>query len=574
MITYLANKEDISVVITGEAGQGIDTATEIMMKIFKIAGYNVFSCKEYMSRVRGGVNSSEIRISSNKIAAYVDKIDILMVLTQNGISHLKGRITENTFIIYDAAFTNLDLAYFKHFSVPFASLSLSLGGKIYSNIISAGIFFGILRIENAVIEEYIEKLLSHKQKDVIQKNLEAVKIGYKIGINLLKENEFCIKQDESIKEKILISGNDAVALGCVAGGCDFIASYPMSPSTGVLTYLSENSNDFNIIAEQAEDEIAAINMALGAWYAGARAIVSTSGGGFALMTEAVSLAGMIESPIVIHLAQRPGPATGLPTRTEQGDLNLALYAGHGDFPRIIFAPGTPEEAFLLSQNAFNLADKYQVPVFILTDQHLIDSYFISKHFDVDSTEITEYITKTDKDYKRYKLVSDGISPRGIPSFGDGLIKIDSDEHDEDGHLTENLNLRISMVDKRLKKAELIKQDVYLPELTGSEDYKVLLIGWGATCNVIKEAINSINNPNIAFLYFKQVYPISENVLSYLKKADTVVCIENNATGQFSELICKETGYIIDNKILKYNGLPFSVEEIIEKVNNLIRENIL
>ena len=343
----------------------------------------------------------------------------------------------------------------------------------------------------------------------------------------------------------------------------------MSPSTWVLTFLSQHSNDFNIIAEQAEDEISAINMALGAWYAGGRAMVTTSGGGFALMIEGVSLAGMIESPVVIHLAQRPGPATGLPTRTEQADLEHALYSGHGEFPRIIFAPGTIQDGFYLTQKAFNLADKYQIPVFILTDQYFVDSYYNQSPIDLSDIKNENYIVKTKKDYKRYELTENGISSRGIPGFGEGLVCVDSDEHDEEGHITENLELRTKMVDKRIKKLDEIKNEVISPELIGNKDYRMLIIGWGSTYHVINEALEKIGRNDISFLHFKQVYPLHHDTFSYLKKAENTIIVENNATSQFGKLIKLHTGFEIHQSILQYNGLPFSVEELGKQIKSFL-----
>lgn len=567
----MLKNNDISIVITGEAGQGVETASDIIVKVFKTAGYNVFSCKEYMSRVRGGVNSSTIRVSSSEISSYVDKIDFLIMLSPNLTTHLEKRITEETYILYDEPYNNPSLEKYKTFALPITSEASKAGGKIFSNVIATGIILGIFNIEMNLIEEYIRKMFLDKPEDIIMKNIEAVKTGYEIGRNFINNNclSVNVQKDEAVAAKILANGNDAVFLGCIAGGCDFIASYPMSPSTAVFTSLAKNSDQFNIIVEQAEDEIAALNMGLGAWYAGSRAIVSTSGGGFALMVEGVSLAGMLESPVVIHLAQRPGPATGLPTRTEQGDLELALYSGHGEFPRIILTPGTNEDAFYLAQNAFNLADKFQVPVFLLTDQYILESFSLSGSFDLNKIESQDFIVKTEQDYQRYKLTDEGLSPRGIPGLGEGTVKLDSDEHDEDSHITEDLDLRIKMVDKRIKKFDLIKKEIYEPELFGNGNYKTLLVGWGSTCNSIKESVNIIDNPDIGFLYFKQVYPLPESTLVYLEKATNTVCIENNATGQFAKLIRQETGFNIHHRILKYNGLPFSVEELVDKIKNLI-----
>jgi 2-oxoglutarate ferredoxin oxidoreductase subunit alpha len=337
----------------------------------------------------------------------------------------------------------------------------------------------------------------------------------------------------------------------------------------VLAFLAKHGSDFGIIAEQAEDEIAAINMALGAWYAGARAMVTTSGGGFALMTEGLSLAGMLETPVVIHLAQRPGPATGLPTRTEQGDLELALYAGHGEFPRIIFAPGTLQQAFHLTQKAFNLADKYQVPVFVLTDEYLIDSYYNVPSFDLSGVKIEKFVTKTAAGYRRYELAEDGISPRGIPGFGEGLVAVDSDEHDEAGHITEDLELRVEMVDKRLKKLAPIRAEALSPEVVGNQDYKNLLICWGSTYHICKEALTELGRRDTALLHCKQVYPLPPDLVGHLKKARRTILIEGNATGQFGKLIRLHTGVRIDRQILKYSGLSLTVEEIVHQLDALL-----
>jgi 2-oxoglutarate ferredoxin oxidoreductase subunit alpha len=426
-------------------------------------------------------------------------------------------------------------------------------------------------IELQTVGEYVKIFFSSKADYVVQKNLDAVKEGFNLGVGLADSSEikFNIKDYADIKDQILVNGAEAVALGAIAGGCNFISSYPMSPSTGVLVFLAKQAKDFGIIAEQAEDEIAAINMAIGAWYAGARAMVTTSGGGFALMAEGLSLAGILESPIVIHLAQRPGPATGLPTRTEQADLELALYAGHGEFPRILLAPGNIQDAFCLTRKAFDLAEKYQIPVFILTDQYFVDSYYNTACPDLSDINIEKHIIKTDADYKRYKLTENGISPRGIPGYGKGLVAVDSDEHDEAGHITEDLGLRVEMVNKRLKKFELLKDESIPPELVGSEDYKNLIVCWGSTYNVVKEAVINLGRDDTAFLHFKQVYPLPGQTSDYLKKAKRIIIVENNATSQFAKLIKLHTGIEIKDRILKYDGLSFYIEELADKLNDLL-----
>lgn len=539
---------EISIVIAGAAGQGIDTVTQVIAETVKQSEYNIFYTKEYMSRIKGGCNSSSIRISGNKVEAYKEIADFVFVISKEDLNHIKNRISENTIVISEY---NVEAPLEK-----------------FKNTIISGFIIGILNIDLELLQENLKKAFSGKDNDIVEKNLQAAAKGFEAGKNLINEKNILIdiQKDAAITNEILINGNDAAALGCVAGGVDFISSYPMSPSTGILTFMAKHSKEFNILVEQAEDEIAAINIGLGAWYAGGRAMTGTSGGGFALMCEGVSLAGMIESPMVIYIGQRPGPATGLPTRTEQADLNLALYSGHGEFPRIILSPGNLEDCFYLAQKAFDLADKFQVPVFILSDQYLADSCYNTKPFDVENTEVIEYIEKTNDDYKRYALTQNGISIRGIPGYGDGFVVVDSDEHDEEGHITENLDLRIQMVEKRMAKLKSIKRESILPDYFGKPDSKFLILSWGSTCNIIKEALNEINNNDIGFLYFKQVYPLNKDVLQYFNNPEKIICIENNYTGQFANLLKQELNIVINQKILKYNGLPFSVEELIEKIS--------
>jgi 2-oxoglutarate ferredoxin oxidoreductase subunit alpha len=566
-------RKDLSIVLCGQAGQGIQTVEHLLTRIFKLAGYNVFATKEYMSRIRGGINSIEIRISSGPVCACVNRIDILILLNKGAVGHVEKRISPQTIILAEkeTIADDFDQTRYKLIDVPFTKKASEIGNKIYSNVVAVGTVTGLLGIELKTVSEYVKKFFSSKTEDVIQKNLDAVKEGFNLGIGLADSSKiiFDINKDTDIISQILVNGAEAVALGAMAGGCNFISSYPMSPSTGVLVFLAKQAKDFDIITEQAEDEIAAINMAIGAWYAGARAMVTTSGGGFALMTEGISLAGILESPIVIHLAQRPGPATGLPTRTEQADLELALYAGHGEFPRILLAPGKIQDAFFLTRKAFDLADKYQIPVFILTDQYFVDSYYNTTRPDLSDISFEKHIIKTDLDYKRYKLTENGLSPRGIPGYGKGLVAVDSDEHDEAGHITEDLSLRIEMVDKRLKKYELLKDDTILPELVGTEDYKNLIVCWGSTYNVVKEALKNLDRDDTAFLHFKQVYPLPGQTSDYLKRAQRMIIVENNATAQFAKLIKLQTGIEIKDRILKYDGLSFYVEELTAKLKDLL-----
>ena len=569
----IQKKDDISIVLCGEAGQGIQTVEQILTRVLKFSGFNIFGTKEYMSRVRGGSNSTQIRVSSRNVSSAVDRIDILIPLDKKALQHVAKRLSSDTIIMggKDEIVGKNDNGDFSVIDIPFSQIASDIGGRVYSNTVATGVIAGLFKVDRDDLLNYVTTFFSNEKKDIIEKNREAATKGCEIAQELIDSGtvDINIKKDPGAAQDILINGAEAVGIGAIAGGCNFISSYPMSPATAVLVFLSRHGEEFDIVAEQAEDEISAINMALGAWYAGARAMVTTSGGGFALMEEAVGLAGMLESPVVIHLAQRPGPATGLPTRTEQGDLQLALYSGHGEFPRIIFAPGKLEDAVSLSSMAFDLADKYQIPVFILTDQYLMDSYYNMSSLPLSDTRVVKHIVKTDKRYKRYALTKNGISPRGVPGFGSGLVSVDSDEHDEEGHITEDLDLRVKMVNKRLAKLKEIEKDTIPPELVGRNDYTTLIVGWGSTYHTIKEALGYLKRDDISFLHFKQVFPLHWKTEDYLKKAQEVIMIEGNATAQFGHLINRQTGFTIQHNILKYNGLQFSVEEIVEQLEPLL-----
>jgi len=567
----LDEHNDISIVLCGQAGMGIQTVESLLTRILKLSGYNVFATKEYMSRVRGGMNSTEIRVGSKPVSAMVDRIDILVPLNKGAVEHVARRISKDTVVLGEKELVGEQSRPFRFFEAPFTNIANQIGNRIYSNIVAVGTIAALLGIGLDRVSDYVRRHFAGKASDVVKKNIEAAGAGFELGAGLAKSVglRVVIQPNPMVGEQILMSGAEAVGLGAMAGGCNFISAYPMSPSTPVLVFLAKHGRDFGLLAEQAEDEIAAINMAIGAWYAGARAMVSTSGGGFALMVEGLSLAGMLELPIVIHLAQRPGPATGLPTRTEQGDIELALYAGHGEFPRAIFAPGTLDEGFHLTAKAFNLADKYQVPVFVLTDQYYIDSYYNTESFDLSKANVEKYVVRTDKNYKRYELTTTGVSPRGIPGYGAGLVCVDSDEHDAEGHITEDLDLRTKMVEKRLAKLELLNSEIVPPELWPDGNYRNLVVCWGSTLHIVREALSVLGRNDTALLHYKQVYPLHPRTAEYLGKAKKVVALESNATGQFAKLIKLHTGIDADEKILKYSGLSFTVEEVVEKLKKVL-----
>jgi len=372
---------------------------------------------------------------------------------------------------------------------------------------------------------------------------------------------------------LMMNGNEAIALGALSAGLKFCAFYPMTPSTSISLNLAAQANRMGLIVEQAEDEIAAVNMAIGASFAGAPSMVATSGGGFALMVEGVSLAAMTETPLVIVVAQRPGPATGLPTRTEQADLELVLHAGHGEFPRAIFAPGTVEECFHLARRALELAERYQGPVFLLTDQFLADSYRAVAPSDMESgPRIAVSLSAKEIEslpYKRFTITESGVSPRLLPGTSEHLVVVDSDEHTEDGHITEDLSVRTLMVEKRLRKGKSISSEVIPPEIQGEEEPDVLLVSWGSSKGAVQEAASILrsNGEKVATLHFSQVWPlVPEQFMEHLEKAQEVVSVEGNAFSQLARLMRRETGFHIKKKVLRYDGLPMTPELIFQELD--------
>ncbi|MDP2850405.1 MAG: 2-oxoacid:acceptor oxidoreductase subunit alpha [Sulfuricurvum sp.] len=556
-------RSSVSVLIGGSAGQGIASIETLLTKGFKRGGFYTFSTKEFMSRVRGGSNTTLIRISDKPVNAPDFKVDIFVPLDTNAFFHAQERITNETFVVAKKGDYECDCVLYDY---DLENLAKEIGNPIVSNTIAAAFIFGLLGCDGAVLREIVAEFYTD---ELLEVNLKALEIGSELA----RENgncRYCIAPNSSMSPKndLFLSGTDGVGFGAIAGGCNFISSYPMSPSTGVLTFLAKQSRNFGICVEQAEDEIAAFQMGLGVWYGGGRAITTTSGGGFALMGEGLSLSGITETPMVVYLAQRPGPATGLPTRTEQGDLELAIYSGHGEFPRIVLAPGDPKECFELARKAFELADAYQVPVILMSDQYLADSYFTVERFEIDPISPPHHIVKTDADYKRYLLTPEGISPRGIPGYGEGLVLVDSDEHSEEGLITESMSVRNEQHTKRLQKRPLVEKEAILPDVEADGD--IAVVGWGSTKYIIKEAVERIADKRLSTVHFSWVYPLSEAQLAPLQKAKRLIVVENNATGQFAKLL-RLHGISVDAQILKSDGLSFFVDELSEKIALLLKE---
>ncbi|MEJ5228122.1 2-oxoacid:acceptor oxidoreductase subunit alpha [Thermodesulfovibrio sp.] len=569
---------DYSIKIGGEAGQGIQTVGETLSRLFARAGYYVFTHQDYESRIRGGHNFYQIRISDKPITASRTPIDILVALDRESIIQHERELSPTGHVLYDSSYLKEKYEKANFLDVPLFDLAIKHGGsKIMANTVAVGAVVGMLGMKPDIMYELIKKTFKKKGSEVIEANLRASEAGYNFAREHCLTCSFMVSGFES--PKMLITGNEAIGAGACASGLKFYSAYPMTPSTGILNFVADKAKEFGIVVEQAEDEIAAINMALGASFAGVRAMTGTSGGGFALMVEGLSLAGMTETPLVIALAQRPGPATGLPTRTEQADLFFALFAGHGEFPRVLFAPGSPEEAFFLTNKAFDLAEKYQITVIILTDQYLADSQWSYTGFDLSRLKYIDYRLRNGEfraleSYKRHAFTETGVSPLGVPGDSEHLVVTDSDEHDEEGHIIEDAETRIKMVEKRLfRKMPLIQREIEPPKLYGVLEPEIVLTCWGSTYGIVREVVDELSNKfKITMLHFSELYPFSNDLrwTEKIEKAKVTINIEQNATSQFAKLIRMETGIELKNHINRFDGRPFTLDELKERVYAYLR----
>ncbi|MDD5513178.1 MAG: 2-oxoacid:acceptor oxidoreductase subunit alpha [Candidatus Omnitrophica bacterium] len=566
---------ELSVKISGEAGQGTKTVGMALCNIFRRCGYHVFASQDYMSRVRGGNNFFQIRIADRPVSAPREYSEITVALDSQSVGLHNRYVSKNGIMVLDRKKFGTKEENESYFDVPMYELAEKSGNVIFLNSVACGVVAGIIGVDFSHVENELKKIFSEKQETVIIKNIEAARSGYDFAAaNFSREKLKLAPLSGQGQTPFLLKGNDAIAIGAIRAGCKFYSAYPMTPSTSIMSTIAAYSREFGIVVEQAEDEIAAINMALGASFAGARSMTGTSGGGFALMVEGVSLAGMTETPVVIVEAQRPAPATGFPTRTEQADLDFVIHAGHGEFARVVYAPGSIEEAFYLTIKAFNIAERFQVPVMILTDQFLADSYRNVAGFDLDREKVARYIisreeSRTITAYKRYQLNESGVSPRAIPSWIEEVIYVDSDEHTEEGHITEDAGLRMKMVEKRLyKKMAGLLAEAVKPVSHAAESAEIVLVGFGSTYGVIKEAVEALPD-KIGLVHFPQVWPFpAEDAKRLLKNAKKVINVENNASGQLGKLLMRETGIPVSGSILKFDGRPFDLDYLLRSLGEI------
>lgn len=574
---------DITVKIGGEAGFGIMTTGLLLGKIATREGFHAFEYSEYPSLIRGGHNVIEIRISDEEVYSQAKTVDILVCLNLDTYNLHCGEVKEGGVIVYDADRIPQDklkksAKKLSHVHVPFMKiLRDNRLSTVMLNNIAIGVIMHILGADINILHSLIEENFAKKNQEIIDKNKLAAHLGYESGQKSLPGGyKIKLSKKQNPPARLYLSGSEMIGFAAICAGCKFYAAYPMTPSSGLLHYLAQKSNQSGMVVKHAEDEISVINMALGASWTGVRSMVGTSGGGFALMVESVSLAGITETPIVIVMGQRPGPATGMPTWTEQGDLLFVVHSGHGEFPKIVLAPGDGQEAFQLTVKAFNLADKYQTPVFIMGDKCLqeghqsIDKFKVQSRFDRDKIDRGKLLSQEEllklKEYKRYLITDDGISPRAIPGLKGSLHQSNSYEHGQDGHTTEDAQKRIDQVDKRNRKSETyLKEDFELPHLYGNKEKELTLISWGSNKAPILQAMKDSGGA-FNYLHFNHLWPLDKikirNILNSLKKT---LLVENNSHAQFGQLLTMVTGFEIENKLLKYSGRPIYPEEILEAV---------
>lgn len=576
---------DIQWLIGGEAGYGIMTTGSMMAKIFTRLGLSVFDYVEYPSLIRGGHNAYYVRASSEEIFSQKRPIDILVALNKQTIDKHKNELSENAVVVFDPNATHVEINEFSStislVAIPLLELTKKLGvDRLMVNTVAIGASLALFYSDFSVLEKIMNDAFSKKGEKIVLENINTSKAGFDYVLSNFA-NAFPNKVEKKEQNNILISGAEAVTLGAIKAGVKFAAIYPMTPINTIMTTLVSHALKYNIIIKEPEDEISGINMAIGASFTGVRSMTATSGGGFSLMVESVGLSSQTETPLVIIEGMRPGPATGMPTWTAQGDLRFILHAGQDEFPKVILVPGDFVESFTYTMKAFNLAEKYQVPVIILMDKYLLES-----HGAVNNSELKEKSDEykiergkilsdeeTEKmvDYKRYQFTEDGVSSRSLPGQKGGIALNGSYEHDERGLDNEDAENRIKMMDKRFKKLENVKSEIDLVNQYGNSDAPLTIIGFGSTKMTILEAIKWLSKEGIQvnFLQVASLIPFPTELLEKaLKSFHKTLIIEGNKTGQLEGLIKEKTGYSIDYHFRKYDGRPFYPEEIVEKVKSL------
>ncbi|MHB8764404.1 MAG: 2-oxoacid:acceptor oxidoreductase subunit alpha [Deferrisomatales bacterium] len=554
--------DDINVVVVGAAGEGIQAIGGMLADAVRSHGYAVFAWQEYESRVRGGQSRYSLRVGEQACNAPLEAADILLAFNDGAADVYRPLLREGGLLISAAEGDEGTL------TVPFAELAEEVAGKkLYANAVALGALLATLGMESDPLEEVLRHRFADKGEEVVEANRKAAAAGYDHVVQHRGKLRF---HDLSGGDGnyYLVDGHQALTLGAVRAGLRFMSAYPMSPSTSIITQLARDQERLGVFVEQAEDEIAAVNLAIGASFAGARAMTATSGGGFALMTESMSLAGMTETPLVIVVAQRPGPATGLATRTAQGDLLFAVHTGHGEFPKAVLAPSDPVDTFHMTVRAFNLAARFQIPVVVLTDQFLSEALYSVEGFEIERSSPELHLAAGDEfeEYRRYAHDDDGIAPRLYPGQTEHLVGADSHEHDAEGHITEDLaGVAVPTIRARLAKAAALRGAMLPPEETDVDAAELVLVGWGSSRGAIREAVALLgaDGVRVGSIHFTEVWPLPDY---RFPEGKTYWTVEGNATGQLARLLRSEYPVQFQGQVHRFDGLPLTGEGIRRQID--------
>lgn len=579
---------DMTFLFGGAAGQGIESNGAGFAKALTRTGLHVVGVPDYMSRIRGGHNFFQIRVSEQPILTHEQAVHLVMALDERTVQEHAADLVPGGGLIYDEGFkvdaAGLQARGVRPFSSPLKRLARDAGGsEVMINIAALGVAAGITEMDFAAMAGVVRQGFARKSEDVVRANLEVAQQGYDFGREHYAAGFDWKLRSREAPPRMVIDGNALFAMGALLGGCKLVCAYPMTPATPVLHWFASHGDRYGAIIKHVEDEIAAVNMAIGANFVGVRAMAATSGGGFSLMTEALGLAGITETPLVIFLSQRPGPSTGMPTRSGQGDLLFSLFASQDEFPRLVLAPHTHEETFLAGWRAFNLAEKYQTLVVVLLDHHLSSTLRSvlpgDLHMDQVKIDRGQWLDKAALDaltepYLRYRITEDGISPRAVPGHPQAVYSATSDEHHEDGHIdSEDAANRTAMHAKRLRKLRTALADIRPPLTYGPERAEVTLLGWGSTYGAIRAAVDRANaeGARVKMVHFVDLWPFpGEPVQALLKTAGRTITVENNATGQLGLLIRMQTGHQVAGSILKWDGRAFTPEDVLAGLQKEVR----
>jgi len=561
-------KKRLAVKFAGQSGQGINTLGEILAKGIKNCGYNIFASREYPSIIKGGYAAYQIDFSDEDILSSLKYSHILTSLAQEALHKYTSFVNPNGIIIHslnDFQFGEEEKKYIEKNSIEVVHIDtkqIALDNKapeIMANVVLVGYIWKLLDLDIKVLEKLIRKIFAKKNID-IEAEIRCLMAGY----NIEKPKNFNIDiSDLKIKKNWnkskVLTGNDAIGLGAISAGCRAYYGYPMTPSTTILEMLGGTYKETGMLVKQAESEITSAQLVMGSMYMGTRAFTATSGGGFDLMTETISCAGMTETPFVVVLGQRSGSGTGVPTWTGAGDLNVALGAGHGEFPRCIISTSDVKDSYELIQRAFNIAEKYQLPVIVLTEKQNAESMF-------NIQEIGKAI-KIERGFKkgnfRYEITDDGVSPRWLPQNGKPTYLVNSDEHSEDGISTEDPQTITQMAEKRMRKLLTLRKELPEPIYYGPKDANIVFVGMGTTKNAVLDVMKQ-SNEKIGYLQYQYIYPLKfEKILKIYEEGSRVILIENNQSGEFGNLVKRECNFEFQEKLLKFDSRPFFVEDILD-----------